>query len=202
MKMKKILAMAMAALLLVAVSVAGTVAYLQDATDPVVNTFSPTNIDVTLTETKPGANGGSAQVIPGVNIEKDPKVTATATEGVAYWVFVDVIEAGWFEGTEEDGVTRKVAYEIDTTKWTLLGANDNGALVYYAAVANGGNFEANVLKNNVVTVSSSLTDEEMASLTTMGSLTFKAYAIQQNAMTGEAAAYNIASGNTITTPAN
>ena len=194
MKMKKILAMTLAAVLLVAVSVAGTVAYLQDATDPVVNTFSPTNIDVTLTETKP--DGGSAQVIPGVDIEKNPKVTASATAGVAYWVFVDVAEADWFAGVEADGVTRKVNYAVDGA-WTLLGSNDKGALVYYQAVPNGGAFEDYVLQDNVVTVSATLTDEEMASLTTMGSLTFKAYAIQQEAMADEEAAYKIASGNTI-----
>lgn len=54
--MKKILVLALAALLLVAVSVAGTVAYLTAKTDPVTNTFKPSTLSVTLSEETPASN--------------------------------------------------------------------------------------------------------------------------------------------------
>ncbi|MBR6668131.1 MAG: SipW-dependent-type signal peptide-containing protein, partial [Clostridia bacterium] len=49
---KKILVLALAAVLLVAVSVGGTVAFLQDRTQEIVNTFTTSNIDITLEESK------------------------------------------------------------------------------------------------------------------------------------------------------
>ena len=48
--MKKILVLALAALLLVAVSVAGTVAYLTATTDPVENTFTAESIEIVIRE--------------------------------------------------------------------------------------------------------------------------------------------------------
>ena len=192
--MKKILVLALAALLLVAVSVAGTVAYLTATTGDLVNTFTPTTISVGLSETKPTNN--TAPIIPGVAIEKDPKVTASATSGVAYWVFVEITEGTWLNAKETDGTTRKLEYAVDTA-WTLLGTKQNGAKVYYQAVNNGGEFEDEVLANNQVTVSTTLTAAEMPAAQN-STLTFKAYAIQQATFASAAAGYKEASGSEVT----
>lgn len=85
--MKKVLVLALAALLLVAVSVAGTMAYLTAKTDPVTNTFKPSTLSVGITETV----AKDIQIIPGVSVKKDPKVTYS-TDVPAY-LFVEVTEA-------------------------------------------------------------------------------------------------------------
>lgn len=192
--MKKILVLALAALLLVAVSVAGTVAYLTAKTDPVINTFTPTTISVSLSETIPAQN--TAQIIPGKVIEKNPTVKASATDKVAYWVFVEITEGNWLAAKEANGTTRKLEYVVDTA-WTLLGTNKNGAKVYYKNMPNGGSIEAAVLKDNQVSVSSTLTAEEMSAAQN-STLTFKAYAIQQETFASAAAGYKEASGNEVT----
>ena len=50
MNMKKILAMMLAVLLIVTATVAGTVAWLMDSTDPVANTFTVGKVDINLEE--------------------------------------------------------------------------------------------------------------------------------------------------------
>lgn len=197
----RILLVAVAALLLVTLTVGGTIAYLQATSTEVTNTFTPTDIDVDLAETVP--TGKTAQLVPGVDISKDPKVTASSTVDVAYWVFVDVNESDWI-------AAEHVEYSINTSVWTLLGTNDKGATVYYHAVNAGGDFEAYVLAGNdqypngVVTVSEELEKEDMqdenGTALDAATLTFKAYAIQQASFTGDDAietAYETVSGNTI-----
>ena len=76
----KALLLTLCAVLLVAVSVPGTMAYLTSKTQVITNTFTVGNINIELTETKPESKPESkqAKIIPGVDIEKDPKVTVKA----------------------------------------------------------------------------------------------------------------------------
>ena len=194
---RKVLLVAMAALLLVVMSVGGTLAWLMDTTNEVTNTFKPTNIDVTLDETKP--ENKTALVIPGVDIAKDPKVTAVSTEGVAYYIFIEITD-NLSNLTDTDG-GKMLSYEI-ASGWNPLGTNTYGAAVYYYLNSSSGDkITLDILKDNVVKVSSELTDEQMASLETMGTLSFKAYVIQSAAMADAATAYATASGNTLDTTA-
>lgn len=162
---------ALLALVLVIGCVAGgTVAWLVAKTDPVVNTFTYGNIDITLTETKP--DNKQAKIIPGTNIEKDPKVTVTAGSEDC-WLFVKVVEEYWPTATLEDG-TRKVSYAI-ADGWTKVDGQTN---VYYREVkATDTVREFPVLKDNIVTVSDQLTKGDIQA--TQPKLTFTAYAVQQ-----------------------
>ena len=72
----KALLLVLCAVLLAAVSVLGTVAYLTSDTQTITNTFTVGTINIELTETKPESK--QAKIIPGVDIEKDPKVTVKA----------------------------------------------------------------------------------------------------------------------------
>lgn len=159
----------LAVTLLIGCAIGGTVAWLTAKTDPVVNTFTYGDINIKLTETKPANR--EAKIIPGVNIEKDPKVTVKANSE-ACWLFVKVEEAGTF-------VTDKVTYSIDTgwTKLTGVTGVDN---VYYREVgAVTANAEYAVLKDNKVTVSDTLTKEDIQNITNP-TLTFTAYAVQKD----------------------
>jgi len=160
-------------------AVGGTIAWLTKTTGTVTNTFTYGNIDITLTEN----TGDTYKIIPGQNIDKDPKVTVVGGSE-ACWLFVKVEEKDW--PTFTDGSNRKVSYAIDTANWTLVPGETN---VYYhevdAATALAGT-TFNVLKDNKVFVSDTLTKGEIENLTNP-TLSFTAYAIQKEG-TGDAAA--------------
>lgn len=184
MKTKKILALALAAVLLVAVGVGGTLAWLQDTSSEVKNTFTTSTIDVELTETKPGSNGGTAQMVPGATIEKDPKVTVT-TPDVDAWLFVEI--------TESDNLDTYISYAIaDGWKYVDGYTQTSNPIVIYREVSK--KTEAQdfyVLKDNKVTVNgASVTKEMMGALTeaTYPTLTFKAYVVQKDATIADATA--------------
>lgn len=165
----KLVVAMLAVTLLIGCAIGGTVAWLTAKTDPVVNTFTYGDINIELTETKP--ENKQAKIIPGVNIEKDPKVTVKANSE-ACWLFVKVEEAGTF-------IEGKVAYSI-ADGWTKLTGVTGVDNVYYREVdAVTANAEYAVLKDNKVTVSDTLTKEDIQNITNP-TLTFTAYAVQKD----------------------
>lgn len=174
----KALLLALCAVLLVAVSVLGTMAYLTSKTQVITNTFTVGDINIELTETKPESK--QAKIIPGVDIEKDPKVTVKK-DSEACWLFVEVKEEGTF-------VANKVTYSI-ADGWTALPDVDG---VYYrevSAVTFDTSFD--ILENNKVTVSDTLTKADVNNITAENQpkLTFTAYAVQKEGIDTAAAAW-------------
>lgn len=168
----------LALVLVLGCAVGGTVAWLVAKTDPVVNTFTYGDINIALTETKPANQ--QAKIIPGVDIEKDPKVTVKAGSE-ACWLFVKVEEEGTF-------VADKVTYSV-ADGWTQGDDTDIPANVYYREVgAVTADTDFYVLNGNKVTVSNSLTKEDIANIT-QPKLTFTAYAVQKDGMDTAAAAW-------------
>lgn len=165
-------------------AVGGTFAWLTAKTDPVVNTFTYGDINIGLTET----TNNPYKIVPGVNIEKKPKVTVKAGSE-ACWLFVKVEEENW--PTFKDGETAKIAYEIESG-WTKL-EGQNG--VYYrevGAVSADTSFE--VIKGNLITVSENLTKTEVNTVVTrQPKLTFTAYAVQKDGVADAATAWAKAS---------
>ena len=84
---KKILALTLVFALALALGIGGTVAWLTAKTDPVVNTFTVGDINITLAET----TGNNYTFVPGDTLAKDPKVTVTAGSEDCY-LFVKVEE--------------------------------------------------------------------------------------------------------------
>lgn len=168
----------LALVLVLGCAVGGTVAWLVAKTEPVVNTFTYGDINITLTETKPANQ--QAKIIPGVDIEKDPKVTVKA-DSEACWLFVEVKEEGTF-------VANKVTYSVDGG-WTKGNGTDIPTNVYYREVGVvTADTDFYVLKDNKVTVSNSLTKEDITNIT-QPKLTFTAYAVQKDGMDTAAAAW-------------
>ena len=168
----------LALVLVLGCAVGGTVAWLVAKTEPVVNTFTYGDINITLTETKPANQ--QAKIIPGVDIEKDPKVTVKA-DSEACWLFVEVKEEGTF-------VANKVTYSVDGG-WTKGNGTDIPTNVYYREVGVvTADTDFYVLNGNKVTVSNSLTKEDIANIT-QPKLTFTAYAVQKDGMDTAAAAW-------------
>ena len=98
--MKKKLMTVLALVLVVAMSVAGTIAFLTDTTDPITNTFTVGNVEITLDEAKVNEYGvadttadrvkaNSYKLIPGHTYTKDPTIhVATGSEDC--WLFAKI----------------------------------------------------------------------------------------------------------------
>lgn len=160
----------LALVLVIGCAVGGTIAWLTAQTDPVVNTFTYGDINIELTETKP--DNRQAKIIPGVDIEKDPKVTVKANSE-ACWLFVKVEEEGTF-------VANKVTYSI-ADGWTKGDGTNIPANVYYRAVdAVTNDTDFAVLKDNKIYVSEELSKSDIQSISAQPKLTFTAYAVQKD----------------------
>lgn len=158
----------LALVLVIGCAVGGTVAWLVSSTDPVVNTFTYGDINITLEET----TGTSYKIIPGVDIEKDPKVTVKANSE-ACWLFVKVEETGTF-------VANKVTYSI-ADGWTKGDGTKIPANVYYRVVdAVTDDTDFAVLKDNKIYVSEELSKSDIQSISAQPKLTFTAYAVQKD----------------------
>ena len=160
---KKSLALLLAIALVVVGAVAGTVAWLTDKTPSVTNTFTTSDINIELKETK-----NNFQMIPGWNIEKDPKVTVKAGSEACY-LFVKLEKSANFDTF--------MTYEM-ADGWEAL---PEAPGVYYRKVAAAtADTTFAVLKDNQVTVKGTVTKEQMNALTadTYPTLTVTAYASQ------------------------
>lgn len=181
----KIAALIAAIVLVIGCTAGGTVAWLVSKPKPIVNVFTVGNINATLTET-----AKEFKIVPGVNIAKDPVATVTANSEDCY-LFVKLTEKNWPAFTEADNTTRKVEYKI-AQGWTEL---EDG--VYYRVVTKSDTEDQSypVLKDNKVTVSSTLTKEEANDMdlaikkTGAPELTVAVYAVQKEGMGSAAEAW-------------
>lgn len=182
----------LALVLVVGCAVGGTIAWLTATTDSVVNTFTYGKINIELTETKP--ENKQATIIPGVNISKDPKVTVKA-DSEACWLFVKVAEEGTF-------VANRVTYSIEDG-WKALDATKHPGVYYREVNAVTADTDFYVLAgdetyhNGVVTVSETLTKEEVKSVTAENQpkLIFTAYAVQKDGINTAAEAWDKVKNN-------
>ena len=173
---KKTLALFLALALVLGGVIGGTMAWLTDKTPEIVNTFTDSDIEITLTETGAENNANSYKMVPGYTISKDPKVTVVKGSEKCY-LFVKLEKSENFDSF--------LTYEI-AAGWTQLtdaeGKNVDG--VYYRTVeASDTDQEFQVLANNQVTVKGEgVTKEMMNALTeqTYPKLTVTAYASQFN----------------------
>ena len=116
----KSLALVLALVLLVGGVIGGTVAWLTADGGTVTNTFTESDIDIALSETKPEKK--TAPMVPGWTIDKDPKVTVEA-DSEDCWLFVKITES-----TNPD-LDAYISYAI-ATGWETVQAEDaNGEIV-------------------------------------------------------------------------
>ena len=175
-KSTKVLATVLSLVLVAALSVGGTMAYLQAQSKTVTNTFTFGNIKVDLDE----STGDDYKVIPGVDIGKDPKVIVSNLPGydnVDAYVYVKVEEQNWPAAVTGTG-SRKVNYEI-ADGWIPLPEVPH---VFYREVKADASVKTfPVLKDDQVTVSGDLTKEELAAASS-AKLILTAYAVQKDGM--------------------
>ena len=182
----KLVVAMLAVTLLIGCAIGGTVAWLTAKTEAVVNTFTYGDINITLAET----TGNSYKIIPGVDIEKNPKVTVKANSEDC-WLFVKVEAENWPTFVKEDE-TLKVAYAIDNN-WTKGDGTSIPSDVYYRSVtASNADQPFGVLSGDKITVSDELTKAEINNLNDAAKtpkLTFTAYAVQKDGIADAATAW-------------
>lgn len=198
----KSLALVLACVLLVGGVIGGTLAWLTADGGSVTNTFTESDIEIKLEETKPVDE--TAPMVPGWTIEKDPKVTVEDGSEDC-WLFVKITETtnpdldayiayeiadkydattnpdGWQTIQTEDinGVTvigRKV-YKDDTTKaFAILGAGEYTDPM--DADDHTDDFKITWGEDQVC-VKPSVTEQMMEAIrTSKPTLSFQAYAVQ------------------------
>lgn len=186
----KSLALILAVVLLIGGAVGGTVAWLTANSDTVTNTFTESDIDITLSETKP--ENMNAPMVPGWKIDKDPKVTVDV-DSEDCWLFVKITEstnpdldayisyaiaAGWETVQAEDanGVTvigRKVYKGEGKDGFSILGAGS-----YTDPMGDEDDFTITWGENQVC-VKPSVTEQMMEAISaSKPTLSFQAYAVQ------------------------
>lgn len=187
---KKAVVLLLVLTMLIGGTIGGTLAWLIAETEPVVNTFTVGNIEITLTETEATKAEGqdlytkSFKMVPGTDIPKDPTVTVAA-DSEACWLFVEVAA----ESTEG-----YITYAI-AGGWEKIGETN----VYGRKVtASNADQAFPILKDNKVHVPDTVTKAMLEKVTNgtvvAPKLTFTAYAIQSANLTRD--------GNAVTTPAD
>lgn len=213
MKKTKVLLTLACAVLLVAASVMGTLAYLT-STDEVTNTFTVGQVKITLDEAKVGTDGkaltgddaqrvqeNSYKLMPGHVYDKDPTVTVKAGSEESYIKLVATVS----KANELDAIFAK--YQItdlttviggyDATNWILQGggsvkdteANTRTYVFYYKEKVSAG--EKDVVLDDLfetITVPAGLTNEDIKTIQDM-TITVKAYAIQADGFANADAAW-------------
>ena len=170
---KRTMALLAAMLLIVGVVIGSTLAWLTAKTETVTNTFTTSDINIELKETKGTKTDNthySFKMIPGYTIEKDPVVTVKAGSEACF-LFVKL--------EEEKSFGDYMTYTMDTSKWIPL---ENGSNIYYQKVdATDVDKPFEILEGNVVTVRDTATKEMMNSLNASNypELKITAYASQR-----------------------
>jgi len=179
----KILISLLAMALVCCVSVSGTLAWIMRQTDPVVNTFTYGDINITLTETDAVQDGShytnQYSMVPNIDIIKDPVVTVLPGSEDC-WLFVQL--------TESDNFDTFMRYE-KAEGWDKLHLSQSttGSSVYYRTVEHkDAEQQFYILKDNTVHVHSTVTKEMLNQLddpSKYPTLTVTAYAVQQEGIT-------------------
>lgn len=206
---KKALLLTLCAVLLVAASVLGTMAYLT-STDEVQNTFTVGQVSIKLDEAKANTDGtlvegadrvkaNSYKLLPGHTYAKDPMVTVlNGSESSYIKMTVTFSKANELDAIfDPDGATLTTIFNgYDSSNWTYKGNTKNAAdntrtyeFWYKEAVAApDGNVALDALFDSI-TVPGSITNEQLKTIEGM-TITVNAYAIQADGFTDAADAWS------------
>ena len=204
----KALLLTLCAVLLVAATIFGTMAYLTSQ-DTVTNTFTVGKVNIKLDEAKANPDGtlvegaervkaNSYKLLPGHTYNKDPMVTVLSGSESSYVkMTVTFSKANELDAIfAPDGADMlKIFNGYDATKWTYKGntkdatANTRTYEFWYkeAVGAPDGDVALDALFDSI-TVPGEITNEQLATIEGM-TITVNAYAIQADGFADAAAAW-------------
>lgn len=146
--------------------------------------------DITLTETGDFDSFGKMIITPGVNLNKKADVSFENSETASY-IFLKV-ETGssWIKDSTDsytfNALNKNINWAVDNTNWTFL-KDETVASIYYMTVpANTQVDNKNILKGNLVNVSSSIKNSDLKALVPDNmDIKFTAYAMQYDGSSNE-----------------
>lgn len=207
--MKKKLMSVLAIVLVIAMSVAGTYAYLTSQ-DEVVNTFTVGNVAITLDEAKADADGSlvadadrvktnTYKLLPGHTYNKDPMVTVKAGSEDCYVKMTLTINNAAaldaiFAGVDGHANMATIFSGYDADTWSYQGNTKEGDTRTYtffyknAVPATGDNDVALKALFEKVNVPDFITGEQLATLNNFA-MTINAYAVQADGFDSAAEAF-------------
>lgn len=209
----KALLLTLCAVLLVAASVLGTMAYLTSK-DEVVNTFTVGNVQIKLDEAKANADGSlvpnadrvkanSYKLLPGHTYNKDPMVTVLQGSESSYIkmtvTFTKAAELDAIFAPNGADMT-SIFNGYDSTNWTYKGNTENTTAntrtyeFWYkeTVAAPNGDVALDALFDSI-TVPGTITNAQLATIEGM-TITVNAYAIQADGFANAAAAWDAYAG--------
>ena len=177
--MKKKVLSIVAVVLVLCCAIGGTLAWLTDKTGEVKNTFSPSDINITLTETPNTDTDGNgendawkADMIPGFSYTKDPVVTVKG-DSVDCYLFVKFEEKG-----NPDTYLKYTSTLTVANGWTQGDGTDIPSSVWYRKVtANAADQSWNLLNGDTIAVKDTVAKDNMADAA-KAELVYTAYATQ------------------------
>lgn len=193
---QKALLLSLSALLLVAVSVMGTIAYLTATSDEVKNTFTVGSVDLTLDESvvneygvpdEPASRlpkGNNYKLIPGREYTKDPVVHVTSGSEKSY-VFIKLVNGlAAIEAEPTDEVDTSISFQLSANKWTFVAGSDG--IYQYSGSVDARENQVDLKVFESFKVDSDASAEILATYNT-AEIIITAYAIQADGLTVEEA---------------
>lgn len=168
-------------------AIGGTMAWIITRTDPIVNTFTYGDINITLTETDTGKDGDGDnntnryEMMPGKTIEKDPKVTVRKGSK-DNWLFVKLEKSDNFDSFMEYSMAGGWNQLFDDAGKPVEG-------VFWRSVSEADvaddDKEFGIILNNQVKVKDTVTKEQLNGLDETDppvypTLSITAYAVQRD----------------------
>lgn len=198
--MKKTLTIVMAMVLVAAVAITGTLAYMSAQADPVTNTFKFGNMEIKLDESKVGDDGkiitgegadrvleNGYKVIPGATVDKDPTVHVKGGSEKCY-VYVSVTNNIALDNGTVVASTKYIENETEKdyndAKWTIVKTEGNTVVYRYNEAVDASALDENDFKDlelifNKVTFSGDITKANVENDLKDGkTIVIKAYAHQ------------------------
>ena len=192
----KAMVMILSLMLVIGLSVGGTLAWLTASTGPVENTFTVGDITINIWEhdyipasntldanADPVKKNDDYKFVPGATLPKDPYVVVEANSE-ACWLFVTVDAEN-----NANGDVTIVNYTVDSAVWNQVPDEENVWYTQVSAADAAAGKTFNVLANKQVTVSGDVTKTMVNTINqNKPTLTFKAYAIQSANLSNAGAA--------------
>ncbi len=135
--------------------------------------------DISITETGDFTDE-KFRIQPGVNLNKTATIDFKGSEANTY-VFLEVSTDTFTAAADNytfSTVDEKIKWSVDKTNWTYL-TSENGKYIYYKALAANTAFNADIITDNTVYVSSQLLNSEAQGITNL-SVSFRGIAVQAN----------------------
>ena len=186
--MKKKIAVAVSLLLVLALSIGGTIAYLTAQTDAITNTFTIGNIQITLKEMVKGATGTEVEattveqkaftVVPGGTDTKKPIITVKAnSEDCWLYAYVENNVQVAVQGVQTTVATLDIGSD-----WKVVASSGNKTLYRYTdnAVATAAADQSFTVFTTVTYDGTNITELNRADINGSDTIVVKAFAHQSD----------------------